>query len=279
MTDSVSAQAELEKSQEVENQRLEAQKHAQKMRVPVDNSKAKCVDGGYKEDQEVGAMAIPGGHLGISMALLRVGYAPNEAFSLVKNFVVDRGGKYDWHSDTHAEPSAHDEHDHEGHEHHHDKPAVGCGHCNAAISQAEQYGVKSEDVSSLLGTIRTEQDGMNMVVLDREHEEKAILVVTSSEHTVKPWDQEDNNQYFIYDVTRHQQFLEEFMAELVKSGNNQVNGQEITFDNLWAASQEQTNATLGLLKSSKGKPMFTVDVSSEIPEVKLAGYAPIIEVK
>ncbi|MCL4208352.1 hypothetical protein KJZ63_01815 [Patescibacteria group bacterium] len=275
MTDS--AQAELEKSQEVENQRLEAQKHAQKMRVPVDNSKSKCVDGGYQEDQEVGAMAIPGGDLGVSMALLRVGYSPAEAFSLVKNFVVDRGGKYSWHSDTHAEPSGHDEHEDHDHEHHHDKPVVGCGHCNAAISQAEQYGVKSEDVSTLLSTIRNEQDNMNLVVLDREHEEKAILVVTSSDFTVKPWDQEDNNQYFIYDANRHQQFLKEFVAELAKNGKNQVNGQEVTFDSLWAASQEQTNATLGLLKSSKGKPMFTVDVSSEIPEVKLAGFAPVIE--
>jgi len=271
------ANAELEKAQEVENQRLEAQKHAQKMRVPVDNSKNKCVDGGYQKDQEVGAMAIPGGDLGVSMALLRVGYSPAEAFSLVKKFVVDRGGKYSWHSDTHAEPSGHDEHEDHDHKHHHDKPAVGCGHCNAAISQAEQYGVKSKDVSTLLSTIRNEQEDMNLVVLDREHEEKAILVVTSSDFTVKPWDQEDNNQYFIYDANRHQQFLKEFVAELAKNGKNQANGQEVTFDSLWAASQEQTNATLGLLKSSKGKPMFTVDVSSEVPEVQLAGFAPVIE--
>lgn len=231
--------------------------HAKKMRVAVDNTRAKCVDGGYRGEEAVGAVAMPGAHLGISMALLQHGLSPEDAFEHVYQFVTREGNPYCWHTDTH-----------EGH-----GSIVGCGHCNAAIGKGTHYGVAGEDVQKLLDIVREAQENrenMETVILDREHTEKGILVVTSTDFTVKPWDQEDDVQFFIYDKVRHLSMLEDFSAYLAE------HGVQVSYENLVAASDKQTNATLGLLGSSKGKPIFTVDVSSDEPVVEKVGEAPVI---
>ena len=233
--------------------------HTQRMKVPTDPTRRKCVDGRYKEDEAVGAMAIPGADLGISMALLSLGFSPQESFDLVYDFVVENDKPYCWHTDTH-----------EGH----NKCVIGCGHCNAAIGNAKHYGVNSEKVSELFEIIREVQrqkPNMEMITLDSEHAEKGVLIVTSTNFTIKPWDQDQNNQYFIYDKTRHLLFLKS-LVEFAKSKDL-----EVSYNNLVSASDRQTNATLGLLDSSKGKPIYTVDVSGDRPEVKYIKDAPVIE--
>lgn len=233
--------------------------HVQKMKVPADSTRTKCVDGGYRGDEAVGAIAIPGGHLGISMALLGLGFSAKDAFELVFAFVSKDGNPYCWHTDKH-----------EGHH----GVVVGCGHCNAAIGKGEFYGVAGENVQELLDLVRTAQndrENMESVILDREHAEQAILVVTSTDYTVKPWDQENDVQFFIYDKVRHLELLKRITDYLHEQGK------EVTYEALVDASEKQTNATLGLLGSSKGKPIFTVDVSSDEPVVELVGNAPTID--
>lgn len=154
------------------------EKHAQANTVVADNQKRKCVDGGYQVGEAEGAIARAGADLGVSMALLRLGFTPSEAFHLVFDFVTSRGQKYSWHTDTHVDPK-------EGDDHHHQTSdaVVGCGHCNAAIKMGEEYGVSGAEVQELLDTVRAfqaqEPEQMECVVLDREHTEKAILVVKS----------------------------------------------------------------------------------------------------
>lgn len=237
----------------------EVLEHVKKMKVIVDNSAVKCVDGGYQENEESGAMAIAGGHLGVSLALLRLGYKVPDAYKLVYDFARSKKMKYGWHTDKH-----------EGH----NGVVCGCGHCNTAIAQGEQYGVKSDDARMLFEIIReataNDQEGSKVVVLDREHNEQGILVITGTEYTVKPWDQAADRQYFIYDQTRHQNFLKEFVEYL------QQLGRDTTYENLLEASNAQTNSTLGLLGSSKGKPMYTVNVDSETPEIAFLMNAPVL---
>jgi len=238
--------------------------HVKKMKVQVDPTHAKCVDGGYRGDEAVGAMAIAGGHLGLSMALLRLGLSPDDAFNLVHKFVSQDGNPYCWHTDTH-----------EGHL----GVVVGCGHCNAAIGNSEKYGLEGQKVQELLEIVRKAQDdleNMECVTLNRKHAEQAILVITSSDYTVKPWDQENDIQYFIYDLTRHSEFINKFVDYLADQKIT-LNNKPITFDALFDASQAQTNVTLGLLDSSKGKPMFKVNVSGKEPEVEFLQLAPVIE--
>lgn len=254
---------EIKQDPEIEKKLQDAEKHAIKMKVAVDDTKAKCVDGGYQENEAVGALAIPGGHLGVSMSLLRLGYTPQEAFSTVYDYVTQTGNQYDWHTDHH-----------EGH----GDCEVGCGHCNAAIKQAQFYGVESSQVRELLQIVRdkqaeiqTDEDSkktVDCIVLDREHQEKGILIITSEEFTVKPWDQEENNQYFIYDIVRHKKFLQKFVEDL------NLQGRKVDFATLWKLTEEQTSSTLGLLGSSKGKPMYEVDFKDGEPSVKFVDYAP-----
>ncbi len=251
---------EENKMEEINKLKEEVIVHVKKMRVKADPNKAKCVDGGYKGDEAVGAMAIPGGHLGVSMALLRLGFTPEEAFGYVHQFVSKDQNPYCWHTDKH-----------EGH----NGIVVGCGHCNAAIGKGEEYDLDGDQVQSLLNIVKVAQDdqgNMECITLDRDHSEKAILVITSTEYTVKPWDQEDNVQFFIYDKARHIDFLKRFSQFLAD------NGRPVTLKDLFDASEKQTNATLGLLKSSKGKPIFAVDASSaDEPSVEYKEDAPVIE--
>ena len=76
--------------------------HVKKMRVPADHTRTKCVDGRYKVNEAAGAIAIHGGHLGISMALLALDFTPQKSFDLVYDFAVKDNNFYCWHTDTHA---------------------------------------------------------------------------------------------------------------------------------------------------------------------------------
>ena len=243
-----------------DNMKEKVKAHAKKMRTKADDTRTKCVDGGYRGDEAVGAIAIPGAHLGISMALLKLGFSAEESFELVYQFSSKDNNPYCWHDD-------------EQHKHH-DGVVVGCGHCNAAIVKDNYYGIDSSKVQALLEIVKkaqNERENMETVILDRDHAEQAILVITSTEYTVKPWDQEDDIQFFIYDKERHMKLLKNFADFLATQGKN------VSFEDLVVACDEQTNSTLGLLDSSKGKQIFVVDVSQEEPIVEEAGIVPVIE--
>ncbi len=261
--------------------------HANKMRTPANNERGKCVDGGYHADEAEGAVALPGGHVGLVMNLIAMGYSAEEAFGMTKEFLREEGIVFGWHSDTH-----------EGH-----SCTVGCGHWNAAMEHPEEYvaAEKREDEAELqrykteveklfellteLRAKQAEAEGLDeeeiaeleeveCIVLTREHAEQAILVVTSEDFTVKPWDENEDKdldvQFFIYDKARHQKLLDGLAAKL--------GFDEEQKSRLMAISEQQTNATLGLLGSSKGKPIYTVDVSVEgKAKVEFAAYAPVIE--
>jgi len=234
--------------------------HSKKMRVQVDSTRTKCVDGGYRENEFVGAIAFAGAHLGVSLALLKLDFSPKDAFELVYKYVVKNGNPYCWHTDTH-----------EGH-----GCVVGCGHYNVAMGHGDLYGTGDEEMKKLLKIVREAQiskENMEMVTLDREHAEQAILVITSTDYTVKPWNQSEDVQFFIYDKVRHLELLKDFVEFL----NGEVTKAKVSYDDLVKVSDEQTNLTLGLLGSSKGKPMFTVDVSGSEPDVELVGEAPVME--
>jgi len=234
-----------------------AKKHIEKMRVSADPTRRKCVDGGYRENEAVGATAIPGADLGISMSLLGMGYSPQEAFDYVFNFVTNQGQSYCWHTDTH-----------EGHE----GCEIGCGHCNIAIQKSDLYSTTPEKIKELLKIIRQKQESnpeqMEKITLDREHKEQGILIVTNPDYTVKPWDEETDSQYFIYDETRHQVFLQQLVSFLKKQGI------KMDYNKLLDESEKQLEKTLGLLPSSKNKPIFSVDVSEDNPMIIQLNNAP-----
>ena len=90
----------------------------------------------------------------------------------------------------------------------------------------------------------TVTDGsMETITLSREHAEEAILVVTSTDFTVKPWDEENDIQFFIYDKVRHLELLKRFVAYLQKLDL------KTTYEELVAASEEH-GTDLGFADSS-----------------------------
>lgn len=238
---------------------LEAvKKHVYNNRVPADNNRVKCVDGGYQPGQADGAIAVPGGHLGISMTLVSLGYDAQTAFSLVKEFALRRGEKYGWHSDTHTEHPQGD-----AHQHHHE---VGCGHCDKAINQAQFYGADRVVIKELLQTVKNAAKNdptgevMDYVELNRDHKELGILVVDGLTQTVKPWEKNEisDRQYFIYDRVRHQQYLFQLAQFLPVQAVDRPHHYQALWDNSW----KQTLSTLGLLGTSQGAPLYLVNVDA-----------------
>lgn len=98
-----------------------------------------CVDGGYTQAEAQGELARAGGDLGLSAALLALGFSPKSAFDLVLKFRLNNAQKYGWHTDTH-----------EGH----GDVVIGCGHANTAINHSEFYGVTSQDMLLLVQMVR-----------------------------------------------------------------------------------------------------------------------------
>ncbi len=249
----------------------EVQVFAERNRIAANSSISKCVDGRYRTGEADGAIAFAGAHLGLSMSLLAYGFTPEESFSLVYDFLQSRGESYCWHTDDHADPKEADVHEHA----HHDAPKIGCGHCNAAIENSTFYGAQSGDVDSLQHIVRTAQEsreGMETITLTGGHAEKAILLVTSTDYTVKSWDEEMNEQFFIYDRTRHLELVDALVEHINASIMDET--KKVSADRLKDIAWKQTASTLGLLSSSKGKPIFSVDASEVKPVVTPFGKAP-----
>lgn len=257
-----------------ENVPVEVVQHVQNNLVQATSESSICVDGGYKPDEAMGELARAGGDLGISMALLKMGLTPEQAFLTVYTHRVNNGQKYGWHSDMHVDPDSAD------HEHHGSDAIVGCGHCNAAYKNADRYGVSPDSVKQLLEIIKFYQkeypENMRYVNLDRDHDENGILVVKSTDVSVLPWDLQSNRQFFVYDAARDEELLEEIAEKALEilSAENPIMTLEKVSDELKKIVSEQTTTTLGLLDSSKGKPMYAINYSDGTVTIELLGYAP-----
>lgn len=216
-----------------------------------------CVDGRYNEENHAKeAIAVPGAHLGVPMALLdaRFGLSAQEAFDVYNAFLASKGQAFVWHTD-----------DHEGH----DGCIVGCGHCNAAIKNSKEYGLEEGKVSDLLQIVRayqersqTEQLPAECVVLHEGHKELGVLVINSEHYTVEHSD-DTGTQYFGYDAQRYMKVVEEFVAYVQKEYADADFASEVQFEALQEVLGAHTNTTLGLLGSSQGKPIFEVNISEE----------------
>lgn len=227
--------------------------HLQSNLVTATHESSICVDGGYQPTEALGELARAGADLGISEALMALGLSARDAFDVVYNYRVSKGQKYGWHSDTHAD---HDE-----------KIFSGCGHYDATHRNADRYQVELDQVEELLEIVKAHQvenpENMRYISLDREHAEAGIFVVLSPEVSVLPWDLGTKNQFFVYDQARDLALLSEI-----------AQAAEVDPSQLQQVIDDQTNATLGLLGSSKGKPLYSVEYVDGNVTVKKIGNAP-----
>lgn len=243
-----------------ENQEMTAlvERHIAKYRVPVARGR-KCVDGRHTSDQLAGGLARAGADLGYAMGLLAMGYSPQESFDLVKSFVENElGDNFCWHGDDHAEN--------------------GCGHNNAFNHKIEAYNdgyfqvdpAQAEELFNLVKKVAKTEE-LDYTVLKGGHLEEAVIIVTGTTHTVLPFDEDENRQFFIYDQTRD----EVLMRQLVEFANMQRSEEDVILEvneaDYLTVMGNHTMTTLGLLDSSAGKPIYEVNVDQEPYPVKFVG--------
>ena len=253
--------------EEIEKARKEAQEFVERNLVErADPIKCnKCIDGrpaikGEKCAEGKKPAAFPGADLGIAMILLDFGMSAKEALKNTIDFLQENEAIFNYHSDTH--------HKHEG---------IGCGHAEAAEKKNEYYAHRRSEQKNLIelvqklkaqGDPRVSED-----ILDGDHKEKAILIVDDPKESVYHYDSQTGEQYFVYDRLAHMEYIEKFAEFLQKRGY------DIDANALKKAAEKQAMATLALLGSSQGKPIFKVAMDTEGVVVLYQGNAPVPEEK
>jgi len=219
--------------------------------VEADFTRSICVDGRHSIGQNRGALARPGGDLGLTLALLKLkqnkilDVTAEKALNLTLEFVKSQERKLGWHSDTHVEDNDHSE------------SICGCGHFAKQVKFANDYGVDQSDVLLLNEKIRAHQkehsEDMDFVILKGDHAEQAVLLIKSDYATVNSYDQSTDAQFFIYDRVRDQKLSSDFVVFLNQKGIT------VLFDEFMSAIDYQNATTLSLLAADK--PIFAVEAS------------------
>lgn len=248
------------KKQEIEALEQRAYEYVKRNRRKATNGR-RCVDGRYDEEY-FGRIAVAGGDLGFALALARVnakrklGLSTQEIYELVMDATE---GTPHFHTDEHTA---------------HSGGLIGCGHLARASENPKEYGVSSDVTNELIRLAKTDAEENNRPIeeaeLEGNHEEIAVLVVTSKEYTVDPNERNkqedgegDGEMYFIYDVNRTAEYVqtlvERIKAEALRR-DPPVNLGKLTANDLAEALKEQTNQTLHFL--AKGKAIITVDADT-----------------
>ena len=226
----------------------------------------KCIDGrpaikGEECAEGKKPAAFPGADLGVAMLLLQEGMTAEEVLHNVLDFLQEHGAVFNYHSDTH---------------HEHDKKGIiGCGHANAAYEKNEYYAVKGDEQRKLVELVKelTEKKDPRVSedILDGDHKEQAILIIDDPKESVRHYDPQTGEQYFVYDRLAHMEYIEK-LAEFLKKRGYDIDSEQLKKD-----AEEQAMATLALLGSSQGKPMFKVAIDIDDIAILYQGNAPIPE--
>jgi hypothetical protein len=226
----------------------------------------KCVDGRYPADTASGMLARPGGDCGYVMALLainkkkKLGMTPEQCLNAVYKVICQKmHGAFCMHTDHHVDPSQ------EGLNDNMHKTLIGCGHLAKATKQLlrEPYDVNNDDVKKIIAyakNLAEVSDHVEMVHLDGDHKEQGVLLVEGSEYTINACD--ETKQFFIYDKTRDDAFMEKLVAAMDLPG--------VTFEDMKAESDVQLQATLHNL--AKGLPLYHVTFKGKQPTVQYVNH-------
>lgn len=224
---------------------------------------ARCVDGGYAQEQVAGSFARAGADGGYVEALLKVAkdngieLSGEKALSVVKKVIEGFGRKFQNHTDVHAE---HHNHDHEG-----EHSEIGCGHEAKAIQFPEEYGVDPEAMQEVVDLIVDGQVDVDNTVLDREHAENAVLIVHGNKYSLYPWNAEQSEMNFIYDADVDDQVMDAVWNGVQQEISEFASVEAAEFKK---ASSDQTGVTVEKLATSKGKPVYHVRFNEEgVPTV------------
>ncbi len=227
-----------------------------KQQITDANNFARCVDGRYENIQDMPLGARPGGDVGDVMAafgalnLLQKDLEPQVVIDTVLK-LTNGANHFNFHTDTHAEPSA---------------VGLGCGHFKQAKLDPAAYGVTQEQMdflaSALPGLV---EEGAHQEVLQGDHAEQAVIVVDSETHGILPLqrDGEDLKETFVYQKTLHSKQLDK-LANLLQEALAEK-GEVVESTDVRKALDEAFGKQLTetLKRLADGLPVYVAKINSE----------------
>ncbi|HEX3099685.1 MAG TPA: hypothetical protein VHQ41_01790 [Patescibacteria group bacterium] len=183
---------------------------ASKIAITDANKFARCVDGRYENIVDMPLGAKPGGDVGDVIAafgalnLLQKHLDPQVVIDTVLK-LTDGANHFNFHTDTHADPSA---------------IGLGCGHLKQAKLDPVAYGLTQDQIDFLANALPgLLEQGAHQEVLQGDHAEQAVVVVDSEAYGVVPLlrNGEDLQEAFVYQKTLHGKQLDKLANLLQES--------------------------------------------------------------
>jgi hypothetical protein len=228
-------------------------------RLIADNTGTVCGDGRATSEQSKGKTRIFGGDEGIPMLIRGALNAKHSDVKISPAELVARVGAslreirgndapLGMHSDEHAE--------HDG--------GIGCGHvAKAVIGKAKHESLTPEEVAEIHKEVVSGKH--KKIVLEGEHKEQAVLLVYGKDWTVNSRDEELNQMYFVVDMDRAMDLIEQVVPGLGIEG--------LTVEEVKQQFECQMNETAKVLAG--GKDIFSIHFHpSGDFEINHAGVVP-----
>jgi hypothetical protein len=228
-------------------------------KVKANNTGTVCGDG--RMEPEFGDLIhMLGGDEGLAMAILGacnvheppIKISPEELIARLSASLRDIRGEdkpFGMHSDEHAE--------HDG--------GIGCGHvARAAKGEAKHKNITAKNVEDLHNQVIAGEH--EKIVLPGKHEEQAVLLVYGRDWTVRSRDDELGQMYFVVDMDRAMDLIEQVVQGLGIEG--------LTVEAVKEQFECQMNETIKVLAG--GKDIFNIHFHpSGDFEINHAGVVPM----
>ncbi|KKP86305.1 MAG: hypothetical protein UR89_C0026G0003 [Candidatus Roizmanbacteria bacterium GW2011_GWA2_35_8] len=223
---------------------------------PANKFISRCIDGRYKNEDNLPALAFPGADVGeIAMVL-----AASKTFGfdvdfkkLITTFTEVVGGVKNirFHTDHHATPGV---------------PAAGCGHFKQMKGDPSAYGVTSEETELIQQELKQlKNNGAVEIILEGEHMEEAVLMISGNWGINPQYSLEtENGVRFVEVFVYHQTLVDERHKALCSA---LVKNMAITFkngeDEEWLYNALFETSEIHLMETAKrlakGLPIYEVE--------------------
>jgi hypothetical protein len=133
---------------------------------------------------------------------------------------------------------------------------------------ADDYGVRAEKAQALVKyalLISGDPSSMNNAVLEGDHAEQAVIVVSGSKRTIDTFDPQTGFQAFVYNAPVYEAYVREQLVPAL----NKADSKQIDPDQWMVTHNQHLAKTLSLL--AMDKPIYNIDVDNPTPQISYAG--------
>jgi hypothetical protein len=231
--------------------------------VPANDKQTVCADGRYNKEQSRGGTRAFGADFGITMAIATTlkddgtYLSPEEIIERywrAKCQVVGTRVKINYHTDVHN----------------HGLDKIGCGHITQATNPEYDglYGSITYQEVLALYTSFSKHPEAELTVLEGNHEEKAILLVHGTSHSVHSKDKK-GRMYFVADVDRTARFIDRIVPFFSVGLLDPVDAEKVK-QNYY----RQMQATAGLIAGGLDQFEVTIGVDGSFSMNQLPKQKP-----